>query len=61
MMNRYYIVAFPHNGILPGNKKEQIADTWEALKGITLSENKQTANTTQNVISLIRHSERPKL
>lgn len=26
MMNRY-IVAFPHNGILPGNKKEQIADT----------------------------------
>ena len=33
-MNRYYIVEFPYNGILPGNKKEQIADTWEALKGI---------------------------
>ena len=40
-MNRYYIVAFPYNGILPGNKKEQIADTWEALKGIILNENRQ--------------------
>ena len=61
MINRYYIVAFPCNRILLGNKKEQTADTWEVLKGIILSENRQTENTTWYILPLIWHSKKPKL